>query len=272
MRSLTLSLLLIVGLPGLTPALSNIAEAASDKAVSTVQSPEQHGLEIARRIRAARVGFAGEQSNIELILINASGDRITRRMISWVMELADDGDRSVITFQWPADVRDTRLLTQTHRHSDDDQWLYLPSVERIKRINSSNKSGSFMGSEFVYEDLASQEVEKYTYKYLREEAFAGRSTWVIERYPVDKSSGYSKQILWYDKEYMNPLRIEFFDRKGEPLKTMTFEDYRMFDRWWRAGRIRIENVQTEKASIMVWKDRELKAQDPRHFVKEALGD
>ncbi|MFO1431945.1 MAG: outer membrane lipoprotein-sorting protein [Candidatus Competibacteraceae bacterium] len=269
--STTLALVSLVSSLSLIPIFSSATGTAGGNTGVTAQNPEQRGLEIARKIRAARVGFKGEKAGMELVLVNTNGDQVTRRLASQIMEVTDDGDRSIVTFEWPADVRDTRLLTWTHRQNSDDQWLYMPSIKRVKRISSNTKSGSFMGSEFAYEDMGSQEVEKYSYKYLREEALGNRPTWVIERYPVDENSGYSKQIVWYDKQYMNPLRVEYFDRKGELLKTATFDNYNNFEQWWRAGRIRMENIQTGKASVMTWKDRRLgQAPDPQHFLREGL--
>ena len=100
----------------------------------------------------------------------------------------------------PADVKGTALLTFSHKTGNDDQWLYLPALKRVKRISSSNKSGPFMGSEFAYEDISSEEVEKYTYRYIRDEDFDGQATFVVERYPVDKKSGYTRQVVWVDRQ------------------------------------------------------------------------
>ena len=76
-----------------------------------------------------------------------------------------------------------------------------------------------MGSEFAYEDISSQEVEKYTYKYLRDETIDGQDCFVIERYPVYKHSGYTRMVTWVDKKMYQPIKIEFFDRKKSLLKT-----------------------------------------------------
>src|SRR4030095_1800308 len=98
------------------------------------------------------------------------------------------------------------MLTFTHKRGDDDQWLYLPAVKRVKRISSKNKSGSFMGSEFAYEDRASAELEKWSYKLLAETALQGRPCWQLERVPVDRNSGYSRQGGAMGKAYRKPLR------------------------------------------------------------------
>ena len=218
---------------------------------------EDKGLDIARKTDKANDGFKGEVSTMEMILINAHGDRTTRKLTSRGIETASDGDRSRIEFEWPADVKGTRMLTWTHRQSDDDQWLFLPAVKRVKRISSNNKSGSFMGSEFAYEDLGSQEVEKYKYKHLADEPIAGRPTWKIERIPVDARSGYSRQISWTDQEYMNPVKVEYYDRKDELLKTATFSGYAKLGKWWRPGKIVMVNHQTKKESHLTWSARKL---------------
>lgn len=216
------------------------------------------GLEIANKVDKANEGFEGERSEIEMVLVNAYGDTTTRKMTNVIYEVGDDGDKSKIEFQWPADVKGTRMLTWSHKDDDDDQWLFLPAIKRVKRISSSNKSGSFMGSEFSYEDLASQEVEKFTHTFVREEKLNDRDCWVTERVPTDKRSGYSKQVTWTDKGYMNAVKVEYYDRKGELLKIGEFTGWKKVNGFWRASKIEMKNVQTKKSSTLTWLKRELK--------------
>jgi len=134
------------------------------------QTAEQRGLEIAVEADRRDTGFHDSQAAMRMILRNKRGDESTREIRVRTLEQLDDGDKSLTIFDKPADVRGTNFLTFTHKTGPDDQWLYLPALKRVKRISSRNKSGPFMGSEFAYEDLSSQEIEKYTYKYLRDEA------------------------------------------------------------------------------------------------------
>ena len=133
----------------------------------TVGAAAQSGIDIAKKADIADQGFVSTAVNIKMILKNKNGQTSERLMSNKILELTEDGDKSMITFNSPRDVKGTSTLTFTHKVGDDDQWLYLPSIKRVKRISSSNKSGPFMGSEFSYEDLSSQEVEKYTYKFFR---------------------------------------------------------------------------------------------------------
>ena len=112
-----------------------------------------------------------------------------------------------------------------------------------------------MGSEFAYEDISSQEVDKYTYRYLRDEPCGELECFVIERDPVDPNSGYSRQIVWIDKLEYRPQKVDYYDRKNDPLKTLTFHDYRQYlDRYWRAMRQEMINHQTGKSTTLLWEE------------------
>ncbi len=128
-----------------------------------------------------------------------------------------------------------------------------------------------MGSEFSYEDLSGQEVEKFTYRYIADLTEGGRKVWKMERFPVNKKSGYKRQIVWTDKEYHGPLKIEYYDRKNELLKTATFSGYKKFGKHWRAAKIEMVNVQTKKRSVLTWSERELGVDlDEDDFETDAL--
>jgi outer membrane lipoprotein-sorting protein len=194
-------------------------------------------------------GFVDYSNNVEMILRNKQGQESIRLIRSKTLEVDGDGDKSLTIFDEPNDVKGTALLSFTHKEGPDDQWLYLPALKRVKRIASDNKSGPFMGSEFAYEDITSQEVEKYTYKFLRDDTLDGMEVFVFERYPVDKKSGYTRQVIWLDKEHYKERKIEFYDRKDTLLKTLLLTDYHQYlDRFWRAHQMDMENHQTGKST------------------------
>lgn len=220
------------------------------------QTPEEKGLAIVREADRRFKGYGDAISRLRMILRNKQGQVSERELRIRVMETPDDGDRSLSIFDSPADVKGAVLLTHAHRSEPDDQWLYLPALERVKRIAAQNKSGSFMGSEFSYEDIATQAIEKYSYQWLRDETCQGQDCHVIERRPLDKqNSGYTRQIIWLDKEHLRTLQIEYYDRKDSLLKTLTFQDYRLYlDRFWRPHDMNMVNHQTGKSSQLVWFD------------------
>ncbi len=219
------------------------------------ETPEEKGLAIAIEADRRDTGWQDQTARLKMVLRNRHGQESTRLIRTRTLEVEGDGDKSLSIFDSPRDVKGTAFLSYTHALEPDEQWLYLPALKRVKRISSNNKSGPFMGSEFAYEDLTSQEVEKYTYKFLRDDQLDGRPVFVIERKPAYKYSGYTRLITWLDKEMYQPLKVAFYDRKGALLKTLTASDYQQYlDRYWRPGKMRMVNHQTQKSTDLYWSD------------------
>ena len=236
------------------------------------QTPEEKGLAIAIEADTRDTGWTDQIADMSMILKNKQGDTSTRVMQITTLEVQGDGDKSLLKFDNPKDIKGTAFLSHTHSLTPDDQWLYLPALKRVKRISSSNKSGPFVGSEYAYEDLSSQEVEKYKYKWLRDEVLDGRDNFVIERYPQYEHSGYTRQIVWLDKEMYQPNKLEFYDRKDAMLKTLLFLDYQQYlDQYWRPGRMQMTNHQTGKSTTLTWDNYQFKTGlSDRDFDKNTL--
>ena len=217
------------------------------------ETAEEKGLAIAVEADKRDEGFGDSKANMTMELRNKQGDTSTRYIRIKTLEVIGDGDKSMSIFDEPADVKGTAFLTFSHAIKPDEQWLYLPALKRVKRINSKNKSGPFMGSEFAYEDIASQEIEKYTYKYLRDETLNGIDCFVIERYPAYEHSGYTRQVVWINKAEYRPEKVVFYDRKNSLLKTLTYDGYQQYlDKFWRADQMHMENHQTGKSTTLTW--------------------
>ncbi len=252
LKRLALALLIV----GLTP-IAALAQLSADAAPAG--DDQARGLEIAMEADRRDTGFDDFTAGMTMILRNRHGQESQRQIRTRTKEVDGDGDKALLIFDQPRDVKGTAFLNYTHATGPDDQWLYLPALKRVKRIASNNKSGPFMGSEFAYEDISSQEVEKYTYKYLRDEALDGADHFVVERYPTDKKSGYTRQVAWYDQAEYRLQKVEFYDRKGDLLKTLTYHDYQQYlDQYWRAARMEMVNHQTGKSTTLLWRDYEFR--------------
>ena len=226
-------------------------------AVLADETAEAKGLRIATEAHRRDEGFGDWSAELRMVLNNRQGEVSERRLHIRGLENTDpaDGDRTLIVFDLPPDVKGTALLSHTHIGQPDDQWLYLPSLARVKRISSSNKSGPFMGSEFAYEDFTSQEVARYTYRWLRDEPCGERTCWVIERHPQYANSGYTRQIVWLDQSEWRPQRVEYYDRKDQLLKVLVVSGYQVYQgKHWRAATMRMTNEQTGKATELIWSD------------------
>ncbi len=236
------------------------------------ESAEEAGLRIATEARDRDEGFGNFTARQTMVLRNKQGRESRRQLRIKVLEVADDGDKSLFVFDEPRDVKGTALLVHARRQGSDDQWLYLPALKRVKRISSSNRSGSFMGSEFSYEDLGAPEVEKFRYRYLRDEACGELTCTLVEAVPVEKGSGYSRQVVWRDGEAFRTWKIDYYDRKDAHLKTLTVEGYRQYlDRHWRAEKMTMVNHLTGKSTVLTWSDLEFRTElDERDFTQTRL--
>ena len=223
------------------------------------ETAEEKGLRIAKEADDRDTGYQDSIAEMLMELRNKQGEKSTREVRVKSLEVQGDGDKSLSIFDTPNDVKGTAFLTYSHALKPDEQWLYLPALKRVKRISSRNKSGPFMGSEFAYEDIGSQEIEKYSYKYLRDEVVNGIDCYVIERYPAYDNSGYTRQLAWINKTELRPEKVVFYDRKDSLLKTLQYNDYKQYlDRYWRASSMFMENHQTGKSTLLTWKNYQFK--------------
>lgn len=230
---------------------------AAESVIDATLPPDQRGREIAEESARRDVGFGDTVTELTMTLSNAEGRQRMRRLTWQTLEARGigEGDRSLTVFHEPRDIEGTAFLSYTHIDRDDDQWLYLPALKRVKRIASTNKSSAFVGSEFAYEDLLSDEVEKFDYQWLEDSACGVWQCFVVERRPRYANSGYTRQVVWIDQHEFRPVNIDYYDRKDRLKKTLALEDYRRYlDRYWRAHVMRMNNHQTQKTTVLSFSD------------------
>lgn len=243
MIKLLARLAMLMGLFGATAASAMPADA------------ETRGEAIAADVYARERGFDSYRMDMEMVLRDRHGQESIRRMRGTVLEVKGDGDKHLIVFQTPADIKHTAFLSFSHADKPDDQWLYLPSLKRTRRIASDSKSGSFLGSEFSFEDLTSQLPRKFSHKFMGEEPVADRPSFKLERVPRYEGSGYSRQVLWIDQEKLVALKTEFYDRRGELQKTLETGGYERYE----SGHLKpawmsMQNHQTGKSTRISMSD------------------
>ena len=236
------------------------------------ESPEAKGLQIALESSARNDGFGDFTAGMTMVLRDRHGRESVRQMRFKVLEVPGDGDKSLFIFDQPKDVQGTAFLSHAHVNAPDEQWLYLPALKRVKRISASTRSGSFMGSEFSYEDMTAQEVEEYSYRYLRDEPCGELTCTVSEQVPLDEKSGYSRKVVWQDTEELRVWKAELYDRGASHLKTLTFANYQQYlDQFWRAGEQTMVNHLTGASTVLKWTDFRFRTQlDDREFTQTAL--
>ncbi len=238
------------------------------------ETAEQKGERIARAADDADDGFGDFTVDGEMILKTARGAQSKRRFdTKTIEERAKSVQKSILVFDWPGDIRDTALLTHTFAGREDAQWLFLPSVGRVKKVAGSGRSGSFVGSEFAYEDMVEQESGNYSHTWLADERCptGAGSCYKINRIPKHKS-GYSSQIVWIDKAELRYQTIQYFDRRGQLLKTLNISGYKKYiGKIWRPSKMVMVHHLTKKSTVLRWSNYNFNVGlNPSEFTRNAL--
>lgn len=212
------------------------------------QSPEEKkGLDIYLHQYLTDEGWGNTETHMKMILVDPTGGQSVRTVVKRTLEDGNNPDKTMGIFLEPADLKGTVMLTFENSYAPDEQWLYIPSIKRTKKINAENKSGSFLGTEFSWEDISTTELSKYHYKYLRDDG----NFWVVERTPVYSFSGYSKEMTWVNKSNYQTEKIQYFDKKGELLKELKMTDWEKYkDRYWRSKHYEMVNFQNHRKTIL----------------------
>ncbi|MBI5636336.1 MAG: outer membrane lipoprotein-sorting protein [Nitrospinae bacterium] len=195
-------------------------------------------------------------------LINANGQERVRKTEGKTKLIPGAGDEMrVVRFLAPPDVKGTATLMIEHGAGDDDLWIYLPALKKVRRLVSSNKKDSFVGTDFSYGDVMGHKVEDWTHKILRAETVDGVECHVIESLParpsVAEDSGYSKRIGWIRKDNMVTIKGEMYDQGGELLKTFKADDVTLVDAAkgkWQAMRLEAHNAQSGHRTIITFEN------------------
>ncbi len=197
---------------------------------------------------------------MEMHLINKSGKKLTRKLELW-QKKEGEVEKMLIKFLAPADVKGTAFLV-IRKGDKEEMKLYLPALKRVRRISASQKKGSFMGSDFTYEDiskLGALKTEDYKNKLLREDTLDGKKVYVVEAVPkpgVDTI--YDKMVIWVWAEKFHPLKIEFF-QKGKKVKVMTLSAFKTFagGKYELPTRLLMENLKTHHKTELLQENLEL---------------
>lgn len=237
------------GVPALagTYTEASIREYVAPLEASHTSEEEKKGLEIYKKQYLLDEGWKTLESRLDMILIDAAGRESRRTVLKRVIEDGGAPDKTLGIFLEPADVRGTVMLTFEQSYGSDEQWLFLPSLKRTKKINAENKSGSFVGTEFSWEDISTSELAKFHYRYLRDDGNA----WVVERVPVYKFSGYVREVTWVNKDNYQTVKIDYYDKKGDVLKTQLMESWEQYEQhYWRPLQLVMTNHVNHKKTVI----------------------
>lgn len=194
-------------------------------------------------------------AEMEMTLINKKGQARVRKVVSYRKDYGEDS-KAVMFFLEPADVKGTGFLSWSYddESKDDDQWLYLPALKKVRRISSSDKADYFMGTDFTYNDMGDRDVDDYMYTHLGAESIDGIECYHLERLPqnadVLDETDYSRAEIWVRPDIWMITKAVFFDKKGNLLKELTVSDIVAVDGMWVANTMHMHHLQNEHQTYL----------------------
>jgi len=226
---------------------------------TAVYSAETTGLEIMQLVEARDDGQDLTQKMTQR-LIDKRGHVRERHMISFRKDYGVDS-KSVTYFLEPANVRDTAMLTWDYaaESKDDDQWLYLPALKKVRRISSADRGDYFMGTDFTFEDIKqTPELGDYNWSLIGSDKIENFDVWIVEAEPktkaLKKNLGYSKVHYFVRKDIYMYIRVDYWDIKGQELKHLVSTDIQQIDGVWTAKGGVMTNVQSNHRTELLFSD------------------
>jgi Outer membrane lipoprotein-sorting protein len=192
-----------------------------------------------------------QTGSLTMILENSRGDQRVREIDQFIKDFGDE-EKKIMFFTAPADVRNTSFMSWSYDREgkDDDQWIYLPALKKVKRISSSGSSDYFMGSDFTYDDLGARHPSEDTHTLLRQETLDGEQCYVVESVSKDRDYIYSRTISWVIVDKLVGLKKEFYDEDDDLLKTLMVKEFEKIDGFWMVLLSEMHNVQKDHTTIM----------------------
>lgn len=217
-------------------------------------------------------GYVDLSANIEMILTDTLGNSNVRKLRFYSIESENIGEKRKFVFRQPKDIRGTAILIHSMVVEEDKQWIYLPAFKRVKRVTSKNRQTPFIGSQFSYEDLASQEKEKYKNEFLYEKIVDGVPCYVVKRTPIFPASGYKHLFSYVDKQRARLIKTDYFDQQDKILKTLRIDGYNLYlGRFLIASIYTMKDHQANKTTVMKWTDIKLQSGlSPSDFKRSSL--
>ncbi len=223
--------------------------------VAGAQETADKGTDIMTKVAENR-RLAGSEAIVEMRIVNEKGEERVRKL-KMATKLSEDGktEKRIYRFMEPEDVEGTGVLVFDHEAKADDIWIYLPALRKTRRVVSSERTQSFMGSEFTYGDLNIPVLTEYSYKYLGEEDQGGERCYKIEVTPKPGTKdGYQRKVYWISKKSYAVRRGLYYDGSGGLLKELLTQDVRLLDadhQRWRTTRMEMINKQNGRRSVFV---------------------
>jgi outer membrane lipoprotein-sorting protein len=229
-------------------SITTLVSAQSASAQGTPVQPGGYDV-----MKQAEDRYVGDTAQYTLTMTLSSGRGANRvREVSYYLKDYGGVEKILMVFRSPQDVAGTGYLSFSYddETKDDDIWLYLPAMKRVRRITGSGKNDDFMGTDFTYEDMGSRGLAKDIFTLTGEEAVDGEPCWVVEARSKDSKDPYRRRIIRVRKDSYMVSAIDFYDRQDKLLKTLRVTGIQQIDGVWTALKMEMTNVQNKHSTVI----------------------
>jgi hypothetical protein len=207
------------------------------------------GPTLAQKVYDRDVG-KDSQAEVEMLLIDKTGKKSFRTFSMFVKDYGETS-KSYTRFNSPASIEGTAFLSWGNKGADDDQFLYLPALQRVRRIVSSQKTSRFVNTDYTYEDMQAREVDEDSHRLVKEEKYEKDDCWVLESIPKDlENTQYGKRISWIMKDSYLPLKTEYYDKNDKLLKIFTARELKQVDGIWTITESEMQDFEREHRTLL----------------------
>lgn len=218
--------------------------APREAAAGTAPAAPSASQIVARVVESDPWGLGGAEVNAKAIVTEKSGKTRSLAFDAKSRRHAPPLGKSVITFSAPADVAGVKFLQIQNDGTDDERFLYTPEQKRSRRIAGSNRTESFMGTDFSYADLDGRDLRQSTSVLKGEESVGKFDCWHVAATPKNSDAVYSRIELWVRKDNNVPLKQVMFDKKGSPVKTLLAREIQRHGGRWFISASKMTNNTT----------------------------
>ncbi|GAX60255.1 hypothetical protein SCALIN_C10_0015 [Candidatus Scalindua japonica] len=215
-----------------------------------------------------------EKTVVQMTLENKKGKIKERQIVNYVLKEDTGLNKIMIKFKAPADIKNVGLLTwEQGADREDDQWLYLPALKKVKRIATSGKKNKFMGTDYAYEDLRPENLVVHNYELKGAQTIDDHDCYVIEAVPSTenekKNSGYSKRLLYIRKDILYTIKSEYINKKGKMFKILTTDELvNVKGNIWRAEKSIMKDIKAKHSTRWNIIERDITTLLDKHFFTQ----
>lgn len=228
------------------------------------------GLWVAQKVEARDVG---KDAGLEMkMILTDKKERERKRELFIIRKDFNGQDKLLLKFTYPKDISGTSFLVWERKGRDNERFLYLPALGRIRRIATNQKDENFAGTDFSYEDISGRKLEDYTYQLEEELAvYEENDCYLLISHPKDTDSKYPKVLSWVRKDNFVTVKAEYYNKNEDVEKTFKCLKLKQIDKIWTALELSMENHKTNhKTVIKVEKVKYNKGISSQRFEKREL--